>query len=339
MKIVVVGATGNLGTALLERLQSEPEVTELVGVSRRRPDDTASPYAGVTWHSLDIGLGDAPTRLAPIFAGADAVVHLAWALQPNHDEPAMWKTNVTGTAAVLQAAADAGVRHILTASSVGAYSPGPKHRRVSETWPTGGIHTSHYSRHKAANERALDAFEEAHPTILVTRMRPGLVFQRRAATEIKGLFIGQRIPTRWLAAVRPPVIPLPSQTIFQAVHASDVADAFWRAIDRGASGAFNLAAEPLLDPPTIAHAIGAARNIPISARAARLLVGITWKLRLQPTDPGWIDIAVTVPIMATTNARDILGWAPTISATDALKEVVNGMGDHARLGASPSLRG
>ena len=53
---------------------------------------------------------------------------------------------------------------LVYASSVGAYSPGPKDRRVDETWPTGGVPTSFYSRHKAEVERLLDAFEREHPT-------------------------------------------------------------------------------------------------------------------------------------------------------------------------------
>ena len=37
---------------------------------------------------------------------------------------------------------------------------GPKDRRVDESWPTTGIPTSFYSRHKAEVERLLDRFEE-----------------------------------------------------------------------------------------------------------------------------------------------------------------------------------
>ncbi|AJM76835.1 hypothetical protein APU90_06165 [Rathayibacter toxicus] len=64
MRIAVVGASGNLGTALLRRLQHEESVDGIVGISRR-----------------------APHRLRDVFAGMDAVVHLAWALQPSHSEP------------------------------------------------------------------------------------------------------------------------------------------------------------------------------------------------------------------------------------------------------------
>ena len=147
MRIVIVGASGNLGTALLRRALREPEV-QLVGVSRRRPADEA-PYSAAEWHPLDIAGAGAPSRLRAVFDGADAVVHLGWKLQPNHDEAELARTNVHGTRVVLETAAAVGVPHVLVASSVGAYSFGPKHSRVSESWPTGGIQTSHYARHPA----------------------------------------------------------------------------------------------------------------------------------------------------------------------------------------------
>jgi UDP-glucose 4-epimerase len=142
---------------------------------------------------------------------------------------------------------------VVVASSVGAYSLGPKRRRVDETWPTGGVHSSHYARFKAINERAMDVFEREHPGIVLTRLRPGLIFQRAAGAEVAGLFLGRSFPTRWLQAVRPKVLPLPSQLIVQAVHATDVADAYWRAVERRAGGAFNIAAEPVLTPDLIAQ--------------------------------------------------------------------------------------
>ncbi|MDF2492936.1 MAG: epimerase [Microbacterium sp.] len=248
MRIVVVGATGNIGTALLRRLHAA-EGVDIVGVARREPAPVA-PYAGVEWATVDIGRPDAAPALTEVFRGADAVVHLAWALQPNHDETAMRATNVAGTARVLTAVAAASVPHLVVSSSVGAYSFGPKGERVDESWPTGGIATSQYSRQKAANERALDRFEAQHPGVLVTRVRPGLVFQASAGAEQRRLFLGRLIPVEVLQWWRPPVLPFPSLGIFQAVHADDLADAFWRIIDRRVGGGFNIAAEPVSRPPT-----------------------------------------------------------------------------------------
>ncbi|KZX21441.1 NAD-dependent epimerase/dehydratase family protein [Rathayibacter tanaceti] len=338
MRIAIVGATGNLGTALLRRLHGEAGVEEVVGIARRAPRPHSEEYRGVRWVEVDLASSEAPRLLREAFAGMDAVVHLAWALQPSHDEPFQRLIDVGGTAAVLAAAAVAGVGQIAVASSVGAYSAASKAIRVDEDWPTGGLHTSTYSRHKAANERAMDAFEAEHPGIVVTRLRPGLVFQRGAATEIAGLFAGPHYPTRWLRALRAPVLPLPRTLIFQAVHADDVADAFWRALDRRAGGAFNIAAEPVLTPERLARAFGA-RPVTVPFGLLRSIITATWHLRLQRTDAGWLDIAGNVPVMSTERARAELGWTPNRTAEEALAELVAGLADRATVAGSPPLRG
>lgn len=338
MRIAIVGATGNLGTALLRRLDGEAGVEEIVGIARRAPGLDAEEYQGVRWVEIDIASSEAPQLLREAFEGIDAVVHLAWALQPSHDEPFQRLVDVGGTAAVLAAVAAAGVGQVVVASSVGAYSAAPQSTRVDENWPTGGLHTSTYSRHKAANERAMDVFEVEHPEVVVTRLRPGLVFQRGAATEIASLFAGPHYPTRWLKAVRIPVLPLPRTFLFQGVHADDLADAFWRALDRRAGGAFNIAAEPVLTPQRLARAVGA-RLVTVPFGLLRSIVTATWHLRLQRTDAGWLDIAGNVPVMSTERARAELGWTPRITAEEALAELVEGLGDRSTVAGSPPLRG
>ena len=338
MRVVVVGGTGNLGTAVLRRLHAEDRVTELVGVARRLPRGAGSPYGGVQWFPLDIGAPGARDRLAEVFRGADAVVHLGWALQPSHDPARMRATNVDGTAAVLGAVADAGVPQVVVASSVGTYASGPKGRRVDESWSTKGLRRSSYSRYKAENETMLTDFEARRPDVTVTRLRPGLVMQPAAAAEIVGLFAGRRVPTRWLRHVRPPVLPLSPRFVSQVVHADDVADAAWRAIDRRAGGAFNLAAEPPVDAGDVARAVGS-RLLPVPYRALRLVVQVTWWLRLQPTEPGWLDIAAKVPVMATDRARRVLGWEPRHPAQDVLREFVGAVADRTGHPDSAPLRG
>lgn len=338
MRVVVVGASGNVGTAVVRRLQRAEQVTEIVGIVRHVPDPTSGgPYDGVRWHGVDIGADNAVRTLTPAFAGADAVIHLAWLLQPNHDEAVMARTNIGGLANVLAAVTAAAVPQIVVASSVGAYSPGPKHRRVDESWPVGGIHTSHYAKFKAANERMLTVFEDENPGTVVTRLRPGLVMQHDVGAELKRLFLGPLVPTGWLANARLPIVPLPRRAISQVVHADDLADAFWRAVDRRAGGAFNIATEPIVDPALVAGLLGG-RPLPLRAAPIRALLDLAWRLHLVPVDPGWLDIAVTVPLMATDRAREVLGWAPTVDASSALRAAVDGVATASHVPESPHLR-
>ncbi|MEU5721243.1 NAD-dependent epimerase/dehydratase family protein [Micromonospora sp. NPDC047738] len=343
MRIVIVGATGNVGTALLRRLRREPG-TELVGVARRLPGlDPGEPYDRVAWHSCDIGDPGAVERLAAIFAGARAVVHLAWQIQPSHDRRTLYRTNVDGSRAVIDAAVRADVPALVYASSVGTYAAGPKDHPVSERWPATGVPESSYSRDKAEVEALLDAVEREHPELRVVRLRPGLTFQRDAATEISRYFLGPLAPVRLLRYGRIPLVPTNRRLRIQAVHADDVADAYAKAVLGDARGAFNVAADPVLTPELVArHFHG--WTLPVAAPVLRAAAALTWQARLQPVDAGWVDLALNVPLMSSERAETELGWTPQIDSVTALRELFTGMADRAGthsppLSTTPTLPG
>jgi nucleoside-diphosphate-sugar epimerase len=318
MRIVVTGATGNVGTALLRALAKDERVEEIVGVARRVPD-WQNPRT--RWVRADV----AADPLEPHFAGADAVVHLAWLIQPSRDEAELERVNVGGSRRVFEAAAEAGAGALVHASSIGAYSAGPKDRRVDESWPTEGTPSSFYARHKAAAERALDAVEARHPELRTVRLRPGLIFQRSAAQEIRRLFAGPFLPSPLVHPRLLPILPVTDRLVVQAVHADDVAEAYrLAATDSGASGAYNIAAEPVLGPAELGKLLGA-RPVKVSPRVLRAAADLTWKARLQPTPPGWLDMGLAVPIMDVTRAREELGWTPRRGAGEALLELLDGI--------------
>jgi hypothetical protein len=65
--------------------------------------------------------------------------------------------------------------------------------------------------------------------------------------------------------------------------------------------------------------------VPVRAGLLRALADVTWRLRLQPSPPGWVDLALGVPIMDTTRACRELGWAPVHEAGSALLELIHGI--------------
>ncbi len=266
MRIVVTGATGNVGTSVLEALGRDERVDSVLALSRRR---LGLRYPKVVWSHADVARDD----LAQVMRGADVVIHLAWLIQPGRDEATTRATNVDGSRRVFEAVARAEVPALIYASSVGAYSPGPKDRAVDENWPTGGIDSSFYSRHKAEVERILDRLERENPRLRCARLRPGLIFKREAATEIRRLFAGPFLPNFLMRPRFLPVVPDIPGLVFQAVHSLDVGDAYLRAsTSESASGAFNIAAEPVLTADEIARALqrpnrcGARRSGPLAGR-------------------------------------------------------------------------
>ena len=328
MRVVVVGASGNVGTSVLRSLADEPAVDSILGIARRIPE---SSFPKTEWRKADI----AHTPLRPHFQGADVVVHLAWLIQPGRDKQRLHEVNVDGTARVFRAAAAAGVPAIVYASSIGAYAPGPKDRGVDESWPTTGISSSFYARHKAEAERLLDRFEDEHPDTRVVRLRPGLIFKREAASGIRRLFAGPFLPNFLVQRRLIPVVPAHPRLVFQAVHSYDIGEAYRLAIVRDdAHGAYNVAADPVLDPDELARALGA-RQVPVPAGVLRGGAALSYALRLQPSEPGWVDMALAVPVMDTARVRTELGWKPAWTSSEALLDLIEGMHDGAGLDTPP----
>jgi UDP-glucose 4-epimerase len=78
MRVIVTGATGNVGTATLRALSVDERVDEIVGIARRLPELR---IPKVSWVAADVSRDD----LVGPLRGADALVHLAWLIQPSRD--------------------------------------------------------------------------------------------------------------------------------------------------------------------------------------------------------------------------------------------------------------
>lgn len=327
MRVVVVGATGNIGTSVVTALAGEPAVTSVVGLARRlpgwRPPKTE-------WVALDITHDD----LAAHLHGADAVVHLAWLFQPTHDPVLTWKNNVLGSARLISAAAGAGVPALVVVSSVGAYSPGPKDRAVDERWPTDGWPGAAYTREKAYLERVFDIAERDHPQLRLVRIRPGFVFKRDAATAQRRLFAGPLLPRILLRPRMVPIVPDLPGLSFQAVHSHDVAEAIRLALVRSVRGPFNIAADPPVTPGRLAELLDA-RAVQMPAPPVRAMLAAAWNLHLAPAAPGLFDAVLRLPIMDTARAHDELGWQPRHSSLDALREFLDGLRTGAGMDTPP----
>ncbi len=321
MKVAIVGATGNVGTSLIRALEADPAVTEVRGVARRIP--TGPPLgAKVRWLAADITVDS----LDAVLSGADAVVHLAWAMQPSHRPTVQVRTNIVGTERLLAGIAAHGVPTLVYASSLGAYGPGSGDQPVEESWPTHGILHSPYSQQKAYVERVLDTFEARHPDVRIVRMRPTLMLKREAASELHDLFLGTIAPRRLL---RPGLVRgirrAPAR--FQVVHTDEATEAFRRALHVPVAGAFNLAADPV---------IGTGTGRRLLEPVLTALAGAAWRLRLMAADPGWVSLVFQAPLLDPSRARRELGWEAEQPGDEVLAEVLSGFRDGAH-GPTPAL--
>lgn len=162
MRVVVTGSAGRVGRAIFRRLAGEHEV---IGLDRF-PASTAVQHVG------DIADG---VLLATAFAGADAVIHVA-ALHAPHvglvPDAEFERINVGGTAAVLAAARQAGIRRLVFTSTTALYgsataAPG------RATWideATEPLPRTIYHRTKLAAEQLLRAAAREDLQIRILRM-------------------------------------------------------------------------------------------------------------------------------------------------------------------------
>lgn len=319
LRVVVTGASGNVGTSLVRELSRDSGVSTIVGIARRRPQWTV---AKLEWATADLGADD---EIDHLLAGADVVVHLAWLFQPARDPLTTWETNVLGSVRLFEAVARVGVPALVYSSSVGAYSPAPQDEFVTESWPTHGWPAAAYTREKAYLERVLDGFEALHPNVRVVRMRPAFLFKAASATEQRRLFAGPLFPGSLIRPGLVPVIPDVPGLRAQAVHTDDAAAAFrLAALNDNASGAYNLAAEPVVNATLLADLLDA-RVMKLPTWALRGPLSATWHLRLTPADPNLFDAVLHMPLMDATRARTDLGWTPTHNASNTLAELLTAL--------------
>jgi nucleoside-diphosphate-sugar epimerase len=317
MRVLVTGATGNLGSAVVRELSAAGH--DVVGVARRSPVDHDEPAASVTWREADVGTDD----LDPVVAGADAVVHLAWRFQPTRRPEVTWATNAVGTRRLLDAVVTAGVPALVCITSIAAYSPMRHDDPVDESWPTDGTSAAAYCREKAYVERSLDALEQARPDLRVVRLRPAFVFQRSSASEQRRIFGGPLARPAFFDTKRVPLLPVPRELRFQAVHSGDVAAAVLAAVEQPVRGAVNLAGPGLLRRQDLARLLEA-RTVEVPSTVVRSALASGFRSRLIPVPPELYDAFMRMPVLDTGRAERELGWAPRHTAEDAVSAFLSG---------------
>ncbi|MFD1824863.1 MULTISPECIES: NAD-dependent epimerase/dehydratase family protein [Mumia] len=330
MRIVVTGASGNVGSAVVRELTRRRHA--LTGVARRSPERSrGTALDGVDWHAADV----AHEPLDPVLVDTDALVHLAWMFQPTHDPDTTWRANAVGTRKVLEAASRTGIGVVVCASSVAAYSPARGDDPVDESWPTDGPSPAAYCREKAYVERVLDVFEATHPEVRVVRIRPAFVFQRSAASEQRRIFGAPALRPWMLDRRLLPLLPIPSGLRLQTVHADDLARVYAEAVERPVRGAFNVAADGLLRREELGEVFGA-HTFTAPRRIARAALEGAWRARLAGAPGDLFDALLRVPVLGTARAKTELGWQPRHDAAEALGEMLAGAREGAG-GPTPPL--
>ncbi len=304
MKIIITGISSKLGKALFPLLDSDEEITEILGIDLVEPEIESSKFKFLKKDIRD-------KALLEVFKGYDTLVHLAFVVDP--PIPGLKETysiNIKGSANLFNCAVKAGIKKIIHTSSISAYGAFKANPiSIKEDHPIRLMNPEfYYNATKYNVEKYLDFLEKKFPSIIFTRFRPCIIIFPGSVGLVTG---------KWVISPSPKVKT-------QFVYYTDVAQAFYLALKKDAPGVFNLAGDNPLTWKEIADKTGRS-CLNLIYPLCLFLIEFTFKLKFQKwMTPGWIRISKYSILIDTTKAKDKLGWNPKY---DTLGTVIQGIKD------------
>jgi UDP-glucose 4-epimerase len=322
MRYLVTGGSGYIGSRLTARL-AERDDTERILICDVRPP--REQRAKVEFRQLDVR-DAAGVRAAVEAERPDALVHLAFVLNPSHDHELTYDIDVNGTLNVLRGAADAGVGHVLVTSSAVAYGAFPDNPvPLTEDWPVRGVPGFPYAREKAEADRLCQLWALENPERTMTIVRPCIVFGPNVDNYLVRLWTDQPFQADLGG----------TDNGVQFVHEDDVVEAISRLLEGRHGGAFNLAGDGVMSSAECAEMIGLKRRR-LPYRPYRLFVALMWALRVAEAPPGSLAFSRFPWIVSNERVKSTLDWTPRYTSREAF-EITMRAKDRLGDGGPPSL--
>ena len=314
VRYLITGGSGYIGGRLIDELSGREE-TELIVIL-----DVAAPKR--RWPKTQFVKGDVRDRNATRHLlethEIDALIHLAFILDPIHDEAKMYDVDVNGTQATLWAASEAGTKQVLVTSSASAYGAWPDNPKpIAEDWPVRGAPDFSYARDKAEADRVCQLWAADHPDATMTIVRPCIVL---------GPNVNNYIVKTWENAPFLPIIDGHDEE-FQLVHEDDVVSALISLLDAKAPGAFNLAGDGTMTWKQSADLIGV-NTRELSMKTAKRITGTLWALRVPRTDApaGNLHFLRYPWVVSTEKLKSTTGWQPRYDTLETFKLTMRAKG-------------
>jgi UDP-glucose 4-epimerase len=313
MKYLITGGSGYIGSRLVELLVAREDTERIVIADLRAP---SVPWPKTTYIEIDIR----DRAIDPLLQAEepDALVHLAFVLNPMRDERRMYDIDVNGTQNVLFAASRAGVGHVLVASSTTAYGAWPDNPiPLTEEHPVRGMPNYEYARDKTEIDRMCQLWAAQHPDRAMTIVRPCIVF---------GPSVDNYIVRFWQYA---PFIPLIDgiDLEFQYVHEDDVVEALTRLLTERKAGIFNLTGDGTLRQSEAAELAGLKTRV-VSFGPYRRLAGALWRLRVPRAEapPGQLDFMRFPWVASNERIKAELSWQPRFTSRQTFEAALRAKG-------------
>ncbi|HEX6652000.1 MAG TPA: NAD-dependent epimerase/dehydratase family protein [Thermoleophilaceae bacterium] len=301
MRYLITGGSGYIGSRLVDLL-ARREDTEKIVIA-----DVVPPKGGyrpkTEYEKVDVR--DRGAVHAALQRGnPDVLMHLAFILNPVHNEAFMYDVDVNGTHNVLEAAAEVGIGQVLVTTSGVAYGAFPDNPDpITEDWPVRGVPRFSYARDKTDSDRIVQLWAHQHPDVVTTIVRPCIVY---------GPNVDNYLVRLWSDA--PAVADVGNiDRSTQFVHEDDVVEAISRLLLGKHAGQFNLAADGLMTRRECAELLDT-RVIKMPLWLYRTLAKLAWHLRQSEAPAGGIDFELYSWILSNEKVKKTLDWTPRYSS-------------------------
>ena len=306
MRYLITGGSGYIGTRLVEVLSRREDTEKLVIADIVPPKGGYRPKT--EFERVDVrDRGSVHAALER--ADPDVLVHLAFILNPSHDEAFMYEVDVNGTHNVLEAAAEVGIRQVLVTTSAVAYGAFPDNPNpITEDHPVRGVARFSYARDKTESDRVVQLWALQHPDVITAIVRPCIVFGPHVDNYLVRLWTKQPFA----------VDAGNLDGAIQFVHEEDVVEAISGLLLGRHAGQFNLSPEGLMTLRECAQVLDTPiRKLPVWAY--RLLGRLFWRLRLSEAPPGQIDFARYPWVVSNEKLKQTLGWTPRFTSRETFE--------------------
>ena len=320
MRYLITGGSGYIGTRLVDLLARREDTEKIVIADVVPPKGAYRPKT--EFERVDVRDRGA-VHSALERANPDVLVHLAFILNPSHDEEFAYNVDVNGTHNVLEAASESDTRQVLVTTSGVAYGAFPDNPvPLTEDDPVRGVAGFTYARDKTESDRLCQLWAATHPDRVMTIVRPCIVFGPNVDNYLVRLWTKQPFAVD--------VGTIDRQ--IQFVHEDDVVEGITSLLLGRHGGAFNVAGDGLMTNRECADLIGVpVRRMPL--RVYRGLARLMWGLRVSEAPPGQIDYALYPWIVSTEKLKRTLGWQPRHTSRETFEIT---MRTHGKLSPAPA---
>jgi len=305
-RIAITGTSSFLGARLLSELAAARGPDAVVSVDVAAP----SVRGPVLHREIDLTRPASGQELLDALRedGVGTLVHAAFATNPRRDGAYAHELESIGTLNVFAAAAAAGVGQVVLRSFTAVYgADGRNPAYLTEDRPLQPNPALGWARDKLEAEQHAASFARRYPAMKIAVLRFAPLFGPGVRNFYTRVFDRRLVP-----------VPMGFDPLVQLLHPDDALAALHLALERGASGAFNVV--PSRPIPLLAALHAAAKvAVPVPHPAAYAAADLLWAAGLADAPGAFVDY-VRYPVLGDgERARRELGFAARHSSRDALE--------------------